>query len=289
MNPAYPDVPTAQRFGRCWYLEGMHDDSLPPLGWLVVGHGTRDVAGQAEFREVVRQLAERSTVPVASGFLELAEPTIAQGLGELADRGVRRVLVVPLLLFTAGHAKEDVPVEVAQSAAALGIQVVGQSAALELHPQLLELSRLRFREAIGSLEGTADTRLLIVGRGGSDAAALEAMRTYTAELAASLGVLGQTAFAALARPTVEEAVIEIAAVGSVRVVVQPHLLFRGEVLASIDQQVAAARLVHPNIQWLLASHLGPDPLLIEAILSRIEETATKNPGRSGGLVARSGQ
>jgi sirohydrochlorin cobaltochelatase len=250
----------------------MANTSSPDLGYLVVGHGTRDPAGQAEFREVVRQLAERISSPVAGGFLELAEPTIARGLAELRKRGVRRVFVVPLLLFTAGHAKEDVPSAVAEAARELAIEVVGQSPALELHPKLLELSRLRFWEkAVGADCDLSSTRLLLIGRGGSDAKALEAMRRYAATFAASLGVTAETAFAAVARPTVEEAMNELSKCGAAQVVVQPHLLFAGEVSQAINRQVAAAREAYPRVPWLIARHLGPHPLLIESILANLQQ------------------
>jgi sirohydrochlorin cobaltochelatase len=243
-------------------------------GYLIVGHGTRELAGQAEFRDVVRQLTTQLAEPVAGGFLELAEPTIADALAELATRGVKRVIIVPLLLFTAGHAKEDVPGEVAQAASVLGMEVVGQASALELHPSLLELSRLRFREALGSNQVGEETRLLLVGRGGSVPLALEAMRSYTAALSASLNVLGETAFAAVAKPSVEEALAELARRGTPRAIVQPHLLFQGEVLASIADQVAATARSYPDRHWSLAGHLEPHPLLIEAVLSRVREVSS---------------
>ena len=74
-------------------------------GWLIVGHGTRSERGQAEFRQVARQLAENLVGPAEHAFLELAQPTIAEGVQRLAERHVREIVVVPLLLFTAGEAR----------------------------------------------------------------------------------------------------------------------------------------------------------------------------------------
>lgn len=240
-------------------------------GYLVVGHGTRDLAGQAEFREVVQLLADRLPQPVAAAFLELAQPTIADGLAELHRRGVRQVFVVPLLLFTAGHAKEDVPGEVAQAAAALGMEIVGQAGALELHPKLLELSQLRFLEAVGAGSDISNTRLLMVGRGGSDPTALDMMRRYAQALSASLGMKGETAFIALARPTLPEALQDLAASGAEQVVVQPHLLFQGDVLHAINRHVTQIQEACPSTTWRLAEHLGAHPLLVEAVLANMAQ------------------
>jgi sirohydrochlorin cobaltochelatase len=259
----------------------MNGTSSSQLGYLIVGHGTRDPVGRAEFGEVVRRIAERSSLPVAGGLLELAEPTIAQGLAELAQRGVRRVFVTPLLLFAAGHAKEDVPREVARVAAELGLVVAGMSGALEQSAPLLELSALRFGEAWAGANAAAKPALLLVGRGGSDQAALEAMRSYTAALGRKLQVHAVAAFAAKATPTVGEAIAELSGRGVRQVIVQPHLLFAGEVSQSINLQVAMAGERHPEVNLLLVHHLGPDSRLIAAIAEKMTiDNPNKKPGRT---------
>lgn len=250
----------------------MHPAEQP--GWLIVGHGTRDTAGQAEFVQTARVLQVRAgSLPVAHAYLELVEPTIEQGLQSLVERGVQRVLVVPLLLFTAGHAQSDVPQAIAQAAKRLGIEIVGQTTSLELQSQLLALSRLRYSAALQGTSPSARTMLLMVGRGGSDQSALAAMQRYTATMADMLGVESATAFVALAKPTLPETLQELAARQPATVVVQPHLLFQGEVLATISRQVALQAERSPEIDWRLAAHLGPHPFLIEAIVARISEVA----------------
>jgi len=250
--------------------------SAQDLGWLVVGHGTRDPAGTAECFELVQRLAQRAkeTQPdiiVEPAFLELAEPTIEQGLACLAERGVRRVLVVPLLLFAAGHAKDDIPQAVADAAGQLGIEVVGQSGALGAHLQLLELSRRRFCEALGDEAKLSQTVLLMVGRGGSDQMAITAMRDYTRTLAVGLHVASETAFVAIASPSLGASLEGLAEKPGQCVLVQPHLLFRGEVLATIAAQLQAAIQEHPAVDWRMAAHLGPHELVVEALLARIAE------------------
>src|SRR5690606_655117 len=82
-------------------------------GLLLVGHGTRSAAGTAEFRRTVGQVAAlRPDWAVAGGFLELAEPTIPAAIDALAKQGVKRLIVMPLLLFAAGHARRDIPREI---------------------------------------------------------------------------------------------------------------------------------------------------------------------------------
>ena len=66
----------------------------PPL--LVVGHGTRDDAGVAEFGRLIERLRRRMAVDVAGGFIELSPPPLTEAVAELYDGGHRLVAAVPL-------------------------------------------------------------------------------------------------------------------------------------------------------------------------------------------------
>ena len=60
----------------------------PKTGLLLIGHGTRDAVGVAEFLDVARQVAAlRPDVVTEACFLEIAEPTIAAGVAALVRRG----------------------------------------------------------------------------------------------------------------------------------------------------------------------------------------------------------
>ena len=116
---------------------------------LLVGHGTRDPAGVAEFlllAERVRGLL--LPLPLEACFLELAQPTIADGLNRLIGFGARRVTVVPLLLTAAGHAKRDIPGAIAEVSGVHPELVVRQTAALDCHPRIVDLSTRRYDEAL---------------------------------------------------------------------------------------------------------------------------------------------
>ncbi len=72
-------------------------------GLLLVGHGTRDARGLAEYQAIARQVAELADgFSVEACYLELAEPSIATAMQRLLEAGVRRVTVAPLLLVSRG-------------------------------------------------------------------------------------------------------------------------------------------------------------------------------------------
>jgi sirohydrochlorin ferrochelatase len=255
--------------------------SLEDCGLLVVGHGTADPVGAGECRRVAELIAATvgPAVPVELGFLELLEPTIDMAVDRLAARGCPRFIAAPLLLFTAGHALRDVPEAVAAAARARGMQV-RQSAALGLHPDIVTLSARRRAEAIAGLPPVepADAVLLMVGRGASDPTALLQLQEFSAaSTAGDRAVAGWHVgfgFCAAARPTLDEAVAAACDAGRGRVrriVVQPHLLFRGHVEEQVSAAVGRGRAMRPDIEWLQVPRLGGDELVARAVVGRARE------------------
>ncbi len=143
--------------------------TLPQAALLVVGHGTRSADGQREFWLVVSQIArELPGIAVEGGFLEMGEPSIAAAMQRLSDRGAEQVVVAPLLLFAAGHVKRDIPLAAARAAARCRLSLL-LAPALGCHPLLVELSALRFQQALGPHPiDPSQIAWVLVGRGSRD-------------------------------------------------------------------------------------------------------------------------
>ncbi|NDC64858.1 MAG: sirohydrochlorin chelatase, partial [Planctomycetia bacterium] len=178
----------------------------------MVGHGTADPVGAGESRDVADLVAAMLPgVPVELGFLEVIGPSIGEALLRLAARECRRIVAAPLLLFTAGHAREDVPAAVREGAAIAGVSV-RQAAALGCHEKLVALSRLRRRRAIAAPpeRPAEETVLVMVGRGSSDPSAAPQLREFTEATLASAGEPRpgrvELGFVAAARPSLAEAI-----------------------------------------------------------------------------------
>lgn len=248
-----------------------------PPGVLVVGHGTADASGAGETHCLAAGVAGALPgIAVELGFLEVIGPTVAEALERLAARGCREVVAAPLLLFTAGHARRDLPEAIAEPAARLGITVC-QADALGCHPALVALSRRRRDEAraAAGADGRAEAVAFVV-RGSSDPSTPPQAAAF---LAASLALErvpppAAVGFVAAARPTVAEALDGLAesarrAGGAWRVLVQPHLLFRGHVVERVAEEIDAARRRHPEIEWRAVERLGPDPAVVRAVIDRV--------------------
>lgn len=253
------------------------------LGLLVVGHGTADPVGAEETREVARRVAALlAGVPVELGFLEVIGPSIGESLERLARMGCREVIAAPLLLFTAGHARRDVPEALAEAARRLGV-AVRQSQAFGCHPEIVAQSRQRRCEALQPFEPLAAeaTVLAMIGRGSSDPGAVRQLEAFAEATRApgehavqpdeSCGRI-ELGFVAAARPTVAEA-LRAAARGARRVIVQPHLLFHGHVEEQVEASLREARAEHPDVEWVRVERLGATPRVARAVVALAAEAA----------------
>lgn len=105
---------------------------------LIVAHGSRRAASNDEVRALTEQVAEQAGdryQQVACAFLELAEPSIPEGLAALIDAGSTDVTVVPYFLSAGRHVVKDIPEEVAKVEKPDGVSVriapyLGQSSAM---------------------------------------------------------------------------------------------------------------------------------------------------------------
>lgn len=79
---------------------------------LVVAHGSRRAESNDEVRALTRQIRELKTGDyeyIDCAFLELAEPSIPDGIRQCLDRGVNEVTVLPYFLSAGRHVNEDIP------------------------------------------------------------------------------------------------------------------------------------------------------------------------------------
>src|SRR5215208_8338805 len=87
---------------------------------LIVAHGSRDEAARGEFLDQVRAISrELHGTTVGHAVLEFPgsdSPSIQAAVDALAQKS-RRLIVLPLFLFDAGHVRRDIPAELAAARA----------------------------------------------------------------------------------------------------------------------------------------------------------------------------
>ena len=88
-------------------------------GIVLFGHGSRNAEWAVPFEAIRREIRQlQPEVLVELAFLELMGPTLPEAVGLLANRGVKRISVVPIFISTGSHVREDLPKLIAEALAA---------------------------------------------------------------------------------------------------------------------------------------------------------------------------
>ncbi|WP_456403982.1 sirohydrochlorin chelatase [Thiolapillus sp.] len=101
---------------------------------LVVAHGSRRAASNDEVRKLCKRIREEKGGEefgvVMAGFLELAEPSIPEGIEKCIELGADQVVVLPYFLSAGRHVSEDIPAEVEKA------RIANLHASIHLAPYL---------------------------------------------------------------------------------------------------------------------------------------------------------
>lgn len=241
---------------------------------LLIGHGTDDSDGLAEYRQLAGMLQERLDLPVQPCFLELADPPIGQAIDECARAGYQRLIAIPLLLGAAGHQKNDIPVALQQARLRWPELTIQYGTPLGVQYSLLKAlaDRLATAEAAAPPVPRAETALALIGRGSSDPDSNADVARMARLLWEGRGYAHVTyGFYSITTPRVPQTLDACIALGARRIIVIPYLLFTGRILQRIVAQVAAARQQYPDHDFVVTEHLGLHEGVLAAIMQRVQE------------------
>jgi sirohydrochlorin cobaltochelatase len=241
-------------------------------GLLLVGHGSRHPSSHAEMEALATTVAAALPgVPVELGYLEMTDPPAAAALGRLVAAGVRRVAVLPLMLFGAGHAKSDVPAVVLEGR--------------HRHPQVdirlgspLGVSRPLVAALGGSLAaaGAGGLPLLVVARGTSDpdanGDAAKAARMLAEWNGSSFHLV---AFTGVTGPRVPDALEVAARLGWGEMAVAFWFICTGLLVERARDQVAAFAAGGRRV--VDAGYFGPHDAVVGLVVDRFHQALAGEP------------
>ncbi len=201
-----------------------------------------------------------------AAFLDLSVPRLPDVLAALHAEGHRDVVIVPLLLGSAFHARVDLPAMVSEAHARLPRLSASVSDVLGPDDRLSDAALNRLVATGASLDDAA-LGIVLAGAGSSHAPANAAVSAVAASWASRFRVAGvRAAFASSAAPDVPAAVAALRARGARRIAVASWFLAPGR----LPDRVAA--LAGPEA--LVAEPLGPAPEMASLVLDRYTEAAT---------------
>jgi len=239
---------------------------------LIVGHGSRDAAANAELEALVDAYrSSRPSVELAHGYVELADPPLPVALQDIARRA-EHVVVLPLFLFAAGHVKNDLPLALHRARRDFPAVRFTAGRALGVHTSLVEVIFERARAVLEDSAPSRKTALIVVGRGSSDPDANAdfcKLVRLVAEGRDFAWVL--PSFIGITTPLFEDAVELLVRARPERIVVVPYFLFAGRLIGKLSSQVDAFRARYPWVRVELAAHLGADERILAVIDERLRE------------------
>ena len=243
---------------------------------VLIAHGTVDERGRDELRALAHACGAGHGAAVRCGVIEYPadglQPVfaaLAAAAGEARASGAGEVRLVPLLLFPAGHARDDVRV-IIRGAAQLHPDVRWRCMPLlRPAPALLAALAARIAEA-ESRWGWRAEAIVVAGRGTSSEHANRRLPAIVCERLHRLdGRLVVHAFASLAPPDAHLALDELYARGVRSAVVAPYLLNAGRIADRIGEQACAFAARHPDFRLMLAGHMGLHPAVTAYVRARV--------------------
>jgi sirohydrochlorin cobaltochelatase len=250
---------------------------------LLIGHGSRVAETNQEFLGFVERVRTKIQgfhfQPV---FLELARPTIQEGIDGCVEAGSLEVIVIPVMMSSAGHVKRDIPAELEKARYRYPQIHFFYGRPFGLDPRMLAVVEERIH-ACGGARGESEreeTAVLLASRGSSDPEVngdfcklarifWEAQEFRWVEVC----FLGATP------PDLREGLKRCLSLGAKRVIVVPYLLFKGFLLGQMRQEIRKFQEEYPEREFLLTDPLGFHPSLVAMLAEQISRAPVEWKGK----------
>ncbi|MDE3074610.1 MAG: sirohydrochlorin chelatase [Chloroflexota bacterium] len=233
-------------------------------GIVMIGHGTKDAEGVAEFLGYVQGIRERFGGVVEGGVLEYPTPelpTVQCAFDRVLSQGVDDVIALPLFLFFAGHTQGDLPEQLAEAQARYPDVPIMLAGPLGVDERLLEA----LEERLSGCDQDARTAVLLVGRGSLNSEANADLHKI-ARMLWDRNHYGwvEASFISVAPPGVPEGLERCVRLGASRVIVAPYFLNTGVLVKRITRQAR-----HPKAEVVVVEHLGLHDNVFDVLWERV--------------------
>jgi sirohydrochlorin ferrochelatase len=230
---------------------------------VALAHGSRDPRSAATITALVAEVrAQRPDLRIEPAFLELSKPSFATVVDKLVRAGYDEIVVVPLLLTEAYHAKVDVPAAIeAATAKHPGLRIRATSV-LGLETRFLEVLDERLRTALRAHRVRELDALVLAAAGSSDPLANQAVARLARIWGAHHKLPVVAAYASSAPPATGEAVRAFRAEG------RRHIAVASLFLAPGFLPDRAAELAYEAGAVAVSAPLGAHPEVARTVLAR---------------------
>lgn len=240
---------------------------------VALAHGSKDPRSAATVHDLCAQVSSmRPDLRVEAAFLDHCRPSADGVVDRLVADGYDEIVVVPLLLTSAFHARVDVPGVVDQLAArhrGLRIRVSDVLGETGASTALLDVLDRRLRTALKQARATEVDSLVLAAAGSSDALANATVGRLARLWGTRHRLPAVAAFASAAPPSTGEAVRDFRRQGRRHVAVGSYFIAPGFLPERAGELALEAGAI------TVAGALGADAVLARLILTRYSVAAVE--------------
>ena len=195
---------------------------------VALAHGSRDPRSAETIKALVAEVkALRPDLRVETAFLDLSKPNFNTVIDRLVKAGFDEIVVVPLLLTEAYHAKVDVPQAIEEAMGRHQGLRIQASRILGMEAAFLEVLDVRLREALKEARVRELDALVLAAAGSSDPLANQSVARIARTWGARHRLPVTAAYASAAPPATGEAVRAFRSSGKRHIAVASFFLAPG--------------------------------------------------------------
>lgn len=238
---------------------------------LYVAHGSRVKEGVDEALAFIDQVMAHIPVPIQQvSFLELAEPTIMQGVAACVEQGATKIAVAPILLLAANHLNKDIPLEIEKAKCKFPKVTFSIGEAFGVDIKLVHVLEKRLKQSNEDYRGA---NVLLVGRGSSDPAVRRNLAQIACLLQRKVSLNEVSTCFLYGKGVSFEEALEQLKIGDRRTFIIPYLLFTGLLKQHIQLKIANIQSSSHNTH--LCHCLGYDEQVQHVFIDRITQLIKK--------------
>ncbi|CAH0345244.1 sirohydrochlorin chelatase [Bacillus sp. CECT 9360] len=242
---------------------------------LYICHGSRIKIACDEAISFVKICMEQNPVSIQEYcFLELSDPTIEEAYERCVKRGATKITVLPVLLLTAVHAKEDIPNELDRIRKGFPEVEMVYGRPIGVHHHMIDILMERLQETGEELNG--DSMVLLIGRGSSDPDVKRDLSQIAQLLEEKTGLNRvDTCYLTAVDPDLEQGLQAAKQSPYKKVFIIPYLLFTG-ILMNTIQKTLKSDYAEGDKEFILCHYLGYHPLIGDILQERFTELSGGN-------------
>ncbi len=232
---------------------------------LYIGHGSRTEAGNRQFAEFIGRTSSRLEVPIQEfAFLELAEPSIDEGISRCIEQGARRITAMPVLLSSGIHARVDIPAVLKRAAGSFPDVEFVYGDVLSRGAGMADILAGKLAEK--GFRGDGTEAILLTGHGSRTDKEAKELEKLAGGLLKNHGAgTVRTCYLKEAQPSYPDVLGTMVKEPFDTIYILPYLLFTGKFTERMEKTAAEIQRISPLKSLVMCNAVGFDAGLEEVL------------------------